>query len=195
MEFGRRRTELLVSLIMSLPGSPVLYYGDELGMGDNIYLGDRDGVRTPMQWSSDRNAGFSLADPEMLYAQPIMNPLCSYQMINVESQKRVPGSLLNWMKRVIDLRRRHPVFGRGSLEFLEHGNPRTLAYLRKHEGVTVLAAANLSRFAQAVELKLDRFRGWRPVEMFGHSKFPAIGECPYVITLAPHGFLWFRLER
>ena len=195
MDFGRRQMELLSSLIMSLPGSPVLYYGDEIGMGDNIYLGDRDGVRTPMQWSVDRNAGFSRADPERLYAQPILNPLCSYQAINVESQTRLPGSLLNWNKKLIDLRRRHKAFGRGTLTMLEPANVRVLAYLRELDGQSILVVNNLSRFAQPVELDLGRFRGWTPVEMFGHTRFPPVGEHPYVLTMAPHGFLWFRLER
>ncbi|UPT75668.1 MAG: maltose alpha-D-glucosyltransferase [Elusimicrobiota bacterium] len=195
MNFGRRQIELLSSLIMSLPGSPILYYGDEIGMGDNIYLGDRDGVRTPMQWSADRNAGFSKADPERLYAQPVLNPVCSYQAINVESQERLPGSLLSFMKRLIDLRRRHPVFGRGTFAALEPANRHVLSYLREQPSQVVLVAANLSRFAQPVELELSRFHGWTPVEMFGHTRFPPISEKPYALTLAPHGFLWFRLER
>jgi len=195
MDFGRRRLELLVSLIMSLPGSPVLYYGDELGMGDNIYLGDRDGVRTPMQWTPDRNAGFSRADPERLYAQPILSPTCPYQAINVESQERLPGSLLHWMKRIIDLRRHHPAFGRGGLTVLEPANTKVLAYLREHGDETILVVNNLSRFAQPVELDLARFRGWTPVEMFGHTRFPPIGEGHYALTASPHGFLWFKLER
>lgn len=195
MDFGRRQIELLASLILSLPGSPVLYYGDELGMGDNIYLGDRDGVRTPMQWSPDRNAGFSNADPERLYAQPILNPVCSYLAINVEAQERLPGSLLNFMKRLLDLRRRHPAFGRGNFSVLEPANPRVLAYLREHEGQIVLVVNNLSRFAQPADLDLSRYRGWTPVEMFGHTRFPPVGDGPYTMTLAPHGFLWFRMER
>jgi maltose alpha-D-glucosyltransferase/alpha-amylase len=195
LDFGRRQIELLVSLIMSMPGSPVLYYGDEINMGDNIYLGDRDGVRTPMQWSPDRNAGFSRADPERLYAQPVLNPVSSYQAINVEAQERLPNSLLLWMKRLINLRRRNPVFGRGSLDLLEPANTRVLAYLREHAGQAVLVVNNLSRFAQPVELDLGRFRGWTPVEMFGHTRFRPIAETPYVVTMAPHGFLWFSLER
>jgi maltose alpha-D-glucosyltransferase/alpha-amylase len=195
MEFGRRQIELLASLIMSLPGSPVLYYGDEIGMGDNIYLGDRDGVRTPMQWNSDRNAGFSRADPERLYAQPILNPVCSYMAVNVEAQERVPNSLFHWMKRLIDLRRRHPAFGRGTLQMLEPVNHHVLAYLRETTAETILVVNNLSRFAQPVELDLSRFRGWCPVEMFGHARFPPIGDGPYTMAMAPHGFLWFLLER
>ncbi|MBI3564067.1 MAG: maltose alpha-D-glucosyltransferase [Elusimicrobia bacterium] len=195
MDFGRRRLELLVSLIMSLPGSPVLYYGDEIGMGDNVYLGDRDGVRTPMQWSPDRNAGFSRADPERLYAQPIMNPVCSYQAVNVEAQQRLPGSLLHWMKRLIGVRRQHPAFGRGGLTLLEPENPRVLAYLRELGDETLLVVNNLSRYAQPVELDLSRFRGWTPVELFGHARFKPVGDGPYPLTAAPHGFLWFKLER
>jgi len=195
MNFGRRQMELLSSLILSLPGSPVLYYGDEIGMGDNIYLGDRDGMRTPMQWTSDRNAGFSRADPERLYAQPILNPVSSYLAINVEAQQQLPGSLLSWMKKVIDLRRRHPTFGLGSFTMLEPANTRSLAYLREHKGQVLLIVNNLSRFAQPVELELSRFRGWTPVEMFGNTRFPPVAEGPYPLTLAPHGFLWFRLER
>ncbi len=195
MNFGRRQIELLVSLIFSLQGSPVLYYGDELGMGDNIYLGDRNGVRTPMQWSPDRNGGFSRADPERLYCQPVLNPLYSYQAINVEAQDRTPTSLLHWMKRLIDLRRRHPAFGRGSIELLEAANPRVFAYLREHDGDLLLIVANLSRFAQPAALDLSRWRGWTPVELFGHTRFAPIGDSPYVVTLAPHGFFWFKIER
>src|SRR2546428_14093991 len=145
LENDRRKIELLTSLLFTLPGSPILYYGDELGMGDNIYLGDRNGVRTPMQWSPDRNAGFSRADPEQLYSQPIMNPVSSYQAVNVENQERTSTSLLHWMKRLIDLRRKHPTFGRGTLDLLEPSNPRILAYLREFDGRTILVVNNLSR--------------------------------------------------
>ena len=195
MDFGRREMELLVSLILSMPGSPVLYYGDEIGMGDNIYLGDRNGVRTPMQWSPDRNAGFSRADPERLYAQPVLNPVCSYQAVNVEAQERISSSLLHWMKRILALRRQHPTFGRGSIEVLEPANRRILAYLRQHEGQVILVVHNFSRYAQPVELDLPRFHGWTPVEMFGHARFPPVGDRPYPLTMAPHGFFWFRMER
>ncbi len=195
MDFGRRQIELLVSLILSLPGSPVLYYGDEIGMGDNIYLGDRDGVRTPMQWSPDRNGGFSRADPERLYAQPVQNPVASYLSVNVEAQERLPGSLLSFMKKLLDLRRRHPAFGLGSFSLLEPSNPRVLAYIREHKGQVLLVVDNLSRFAQPVELPLPSFKGWTPVEMFGHTRFPPVSDAPYPLTLAPHGFLWFRMER
>ena len=193
--FGRRRMEILASLILSLPGSPVIYYGDEIGMGDNIYLGDRHGVRTPMQWTSDRNAGFSTCDPERLYAQPVLNPVFSYQAINVESQQRLPGSLLQWVRRLIGIRRRHPAFGRGSMELLEPSNHKVLAYLREHEDQHLLVLANLSRYAQPFELSLPRFKGWTPVEMFGNTRFPVIGDGAYPMSLGPHNFLWFRLER
>ncbi len=193
--FGRRRMEVLASLILSLPGSPVIYYGDEIGMGDDNALGDRHGMRTPMQWSADRNAGFSAAAPEMLYAQPVRDPVFSYLAINVEAQQTSPGSLLHWMKRLIGLRRRHPAFGRGSMELLESANTKVLCYLRVHEGETLLVLVNLSRYAQPFELDLSRHRGWTPVEMFGGARFPVIGETPYSLSLAAHGFLWFTLER
>ncbi len=195
LDSGRRRQELLVSLILSLPGSPVLYYGDEIGMGDNIDLGDRDGVRTPMQWSADRNAGFSRAESRLLYAQPIQDPSYSYQAVNVEAQERQPGSMLQWMKRLLALRRRHPVFGRGSMTILESSNPHALAYLREGAGETLLIVNNLSRFVQPLELDLPALRGWTPVEMLGHARFRAVGEDAYPLTLAPHGFLWFIMER
>jgi maltose alpha-D-glucosyltransferase/alpha-amylase len=164
-------------------------------MGDNIYLGDRDGVRTPMQWSSDRNAGFSRADPERLYSQPILSPVCSYHAINVEAQERTPTSLLHWMKKIINLRRRNPVFGRGQLDLLEPSNPRVLAYLRELEGQAVLVVNNFSRFGQPAELDLSRFKGWTPVELFGHARFPPVGDGPYLLTLGPHQFFWLRMER
>lgn len=195
MGFARRRLELLASLILSLPGSPVLYYGDEIAMGDNIDLGDRDGVRTPMQWTGDRAAGFSQAEPSRLYAQPIQDPACSYQAVNVEAQERQPGSMLQWMKRMIDLRRRHPTFGSGSMTILETPNPRILAYLREHAGETILVVNNLSRFVQPAELDLSGLRGWTPVEMLGHARFRVVGEGPYPLSLAPHGFIWFKMER
>jgi maltose alpha-D-glucosyltransferase/alpha-amylase len=193
--FGRRRMELLASLILSLPGSPVLYYGDEIGMGDNIYLGDRHGVRTPMQWSSDRNAGFSRADPERLYAQPVLNPVFSYQAINVESQERMHGSLLHWMRRLIGIRKRHPAFGRGSFELLHPENHKVLCYLRRHEEQVLLVLVNLSRYAQPFTLDLAKYAGWTPVELFGENPFPVIMDAPYPMSLAAHGFLWFRLEK
>ena len=193
--FGRRRMELLASLILSLPGSPVLYYGDEIGMGDNIYLGDRHGVRTPMQWSSDRNAGFSRADPERLYAQPVLNPVFSYQAINVESQERMHGSLLHWMRRLIGIRKRHPAFGRGSFRLLEPDNHKVLCYLRRHEEQVLLVLVNLSRYAQPFTLDLAEYAGWTPVELFGENPFPVVTGAPYPMSLAAHGFLWFRLEK
>ncbi|TCJ20768.1 maltose alpha-D-glucosyltransferase [Rubrobacter taiwanensis] len=191
----RDRMELLNSLLMSMPGTPVIYYGDELGMGDNIFLGDRDSVRTPMQWSGDRNAGFSRADPARLYLPPIMDPVYGYGGLNVEAQSRNPGSLLNWMKRIISVRKRHRAFGSGTLEFLHPGNRKILAYLREYEDESILCVANLSRSAQPVELDLSRFRGRVPVELMGGSHFPPIGDLPYLLTLPGHGFYWFQLER
>ena len=193
VENSRRRLELLNALLLSMPGTPVIYYGDEIGMGDNTYLGDRNGVRTPMQWTPDRNAGFSTADAAALYSPVIVDPVYGYGAINVEAQERVPGSLLNWMRRILNVRRDHPAFGRGSLEFLHPDNTRVLAYLRQHEGVTILCVANLSRFVQYVELDLATFNGMVPVELIGHVHFPRIGELPYLLTFAPHGFYWFQL--
>jgi maltose alpha-D-glucosyltransferase/alpha-amylase len=190
---SRRRIELLNSLLFSMRGTPVIYYGDEIGMGDNVYLGDRNGVRTPMQWTGDRNAGFSRADVHALYAPLVADPVYGYQAVNVEAQERVPGSLLNWMKRLIRVRRAHPVFGRGSLEFLHPENRRVLAYLREHEGTTILCVANLSRFAQYVELDLSAWAGRQPIELIGRVHFPRIGELPYLLTLGPHDFFWFEL--
>jgi maltose alpha-D-glucosyltransferase/alpha-amylase len=190
---SRRRIELLNSLLFSMKGTPVVYYGDEIGMGDNVYLGDRNGVRTPMQWTGDRNAGFSRADVHALYAPLVADPVYGFQAVNVEAQERVPGSLLNWMKRLIRVRRAHPVFGRGSLEFLHPENRRVLAYLREHDGTTILCVANLSRFAQFVELDLSRFNGRQPIELIGRVHFPRIGELPYLLTLGPHDFFWFEL--
>jgi maltose alpha-D-glucosyltransferase/alpha-amylase len=195
MENGRRQVELLHSLLLSLPGSPVLYYGDELGMGDNIYLGDRNGVRTPMQWTGDRNAGFSRADPERLYLPVNANPVYHYQSVNVETQERTPTSLLQWVKRLIRVRQKYPVFGRGSIEFLLPENEKILAYVREDADCAVLCVSNLSRFAQAGELDLRRFAGRVPVEIYAETAFPRIGEVPYLLTFAPHGFYWFRLVR
>jgi len=190
---SRRRIELLTSLLLSLHGTPVIYYGDEIGMGDNIYLGDRNGVRTPMQWNGDRNADFSRADVHALYTPLVADPVYGYQAVNVEAQQRVPGSLLNWMKRIIRVRKSYPVFGRGTQTFLRPENRRVLAYLREHQGVEILCVANLSRFAQYVELDLSRFAGRTPVELIGRVHFPRIGELPYLLTLGPHDFLWFEL--
>jgi len=188
------RIKLLNSLLFSFPGTPILYYGDELGMGDNIFLGDRDGVRTPMQWSMDRNAGFSTADPAQLYLPVLMDPVYGYGAINVEAQERNPSSLLHFMRRMISLRRQHKAFGRGTIEFLTPDNRKILAYVRRYQGETILCVANLSRFVQPVELDLGEFDGWTPVEMIGRTEFPTVGELPYFLTLGPHAFYWFRLE-
>jgi maltose alpha-D-glucosyltransferase/alpha-amylase len=194
MDNGRRRIELLHSLLLTLPGSPIIYYGDEIGMGDNIYLGDRNGVRTPMQWTSDRNAGFSRADAPRLYSPVINDVVYGYQAVNVEAQERTPSSLLNWMKRLIKIRKQYKVFGRGDITFLYASNHKVLAYVRRYENELVLIVNNLSRFVQPVELDLRGLNGMRPVEMIGNTPFPAIGELPYFLTLGPHGFYWFRLE-
>jgi len=193
LDGSRRRIELLNSLLVSLPGTPIIYYGDEIGMGDNIYLGDRKGVRTPMQWSGDRNAGFSRCDPDQLYLPPIENPLYHYAAINVDAQERSPASLLNWMKRLIAIRKRFPVFGRGALEFLDPANRKVFAYLREGESETILCVANLSRFVQPCELDLRRYESRVQVELFGSTPFPSIGNLPYFLTLGPHTFYWFRL--
>jgi maltose alpha-D-glucosyltransferase/alpha-amylase len=191
---GRRQMELMTSLLFTLPGSPILYYGDELGMGDNIYLGDRNGVRTPMQWTGDRNAGFSRADTAALYSPLVVDPLYGYQAVNVEAQLRSPSSLLNWMKRMIRIRKKYPVFGRGSIEFLYPENRKVLAFLRSDGTQTVLVVANLSRFSQPVALDLKRHHGMRLVELIGETMFPTVREEPYFLSLGPHGFYWFRLE-
>ena len=194
LEGDRRRIELMKGLLLSLPGSPVLYYGDEIGMGDNVYLGDRNGVRTPMQWTGGWNAGFSTADPERLYQPVISNPVYGYQAVNVESQRRQENSLLNWTKRLIQVRRTTRVFGRGTIEFLRPANHRVLVYVRSLEREKVLVVNNLSATAQAVELDLRPLAGAIPIEMFGRSVFPRIRERPYVITLGPYDFFWFRLR-
>jgi maltose alpha-D-glucosyltransferase / alpha-amylase len=191
---SRRRIELLNMLLFSLPGTPVLYYGDEIGMGDNIYLGDRDGVRTPMQWSGDRNAGFSRADFARLYAPPIMDTIYGYQAINVEAQQRDSSSLLSWMKRLIALRKRFKAFGRGTLEFLHPRNRKILAYIREYQEERILVVANLSRFVQPVELDLARLKGQIPFETFGRVPFPMIGDAPYFLSLAPSSCIWFQLQ-
>jgi maltose alpha-D-glucosyltransferase / alpha-amylase len=191
---SRRRIELLNMLLFSLPGTPVLYYGDEIGMGDNIYLGDRDGVRTPMQWSGDRNAGFSKSDFARLYAPPIMDTVYGYQAINVEAQERDPSSLLAWMRRLIVLRKKFQCFGRGSLEFLHPRNRKVLAYIREYQSERILVVANLSRFVQPVELELAQWKGQIPFEMFGRVKFPTISEAPYFLSLAPSSCIWFQFE-
>ncbi|MBU4611825.1 maltose alpha-D-glucosyltransferase [Achromobacter sp. GG226] len=194
LERDRRRIELMKSLLFSMPGTPVMYYGDEIGMGDNIHLGDRDGVRTPMQWSPDRNGGFSRADPENLVLPPIMGPLYGFEAVNVEAQERDPHSLLNWTRRMLAIRRQHRVFGRGSLSFLFPGNRKILAYLRSFEDKTILCVANLSHATQAVELDLAAYDGRVPVELMGGTPFPNIGTLPYLLTLPPYGFYWFDLS-
>ncbi|MXQ12142.1 maltose alpha-D-glucosyltransferase [Microvirga makkahensis] len=193
MQRDRRRIELMNALLLSMPGTPVVYYGDEIGMGDNIYLGDRDGVRTPMQWSPDRNGGFSRADPASLVLPAIMDPVYGFESVNVEAQSRDQHSLLNWMRRMLMLRRNHCAFGRGTFRFLYPANRKVLAYLREHEDETILCVANLSRTPQAVELDLSSFAGCVPVEMTGPSPFPPIGQLTYLLTLPPYGFYWFLL--
>jgi maltose alpha-D-glucosyltransferase/alpha-amylase len=189
----RAKIELMSFLIMTLPGSPIVYYGDEIGMGDNIYLGDRNGVRTPMQWSPDRNAGFSRADPQRLYLPPNMDPVYGYQAVNVEAQARNPSSLLNWTRRMIAMRKGFKAFGRGTLKFVEPGNRKVLVYLREYDGEVILCVTNLSRFAEAAELVLSRFEGRVPVEVLGRSSFPPIGKLPYLLTLPGYGYYVFRL--
>ncbi len=189
----RRRIELMNALLFSLPGTPVIYYGDEIGMGDNIYLGDRNGVRTPMQWSSDRNAGFSRANPQRLYLPIIIDPEYHYESINVEAQRSNLHSLLLWMRRLVALRKRHAAFGRGAIDFLSPHNSKVLAFVRRHETERILVVANLSRFVQYVELDLRDYAGVAPVELFGQNSFPPIGTLPYLLTLGPHAFYWFDL--
>jgi maltose alpha-D-glucosyltransferase / alpha-amylase len=192
---NRRKMELLNSLLFSLPGTPVIYYGDELGMGDNIYLGDRNGVRTPMQWSADRNAGFSRANPQRLYLPVTIDPEHHYETVNVEAQQQNPSSLLWWMKRLVLLRKNYQSFGRGSLEFLYPDNHKVLVFTRRFQDEIILVVANLSRFVNYVELDLAAYKGMVPVELFGHTRFPTIGELPYFLTLGPHSFYWFKLEQ
>ena len=194
LDNSHRRIQLLNALLLSLPGSPFLYYGDEIGMGDNIYLGDRDGVRTPMQWSSDRNAGFSQADFERLYFPVINNPVYGYNSVNVESQMRYDSSLLHWMRQMIHLRKQHHVFGRGTMKFVKPENRKVFAFVREHEGERVLCVFNLSQFAQPVVLDLGEFEGCVPVEMLGKTRFPAVTTAPYQLALARWGFYWFLLE-
>jgi len=196
----RRKMELLHGLLFSLPGTPVLYYGDEIGMGDNVFLGDRNGVRTPMQWSADRNAGFSRANPQRLILPIIIDPEYHYEAINVEAQQNNPNSLLWWTKRLVALRKQFHAFGRGTLEFLTPSNYRVLAFVRELRGAddrveeTVLVVANLSRYPQYVELDMSKWKGTRPLELFGHTEFPSIGELPYLLTLPGYAFYWFSLE-
>ena len=190
-----RRIELLVGLLFSLPGTPILYYGDEIGMGDNLYLGDRNGVRTPMQWSDDRNAGFSRADPARLYSPVIMDPVYGYSAVNVEAQESDASSLLHWMQNMIRLRKLFKVFGRGSMEFLPPSNVKVLAFVRRYRDDVILCVANLARTVQPAELDLSAFSGLVPVEMLGYTEFPPIGTLPYFLTLGPYGFYWFELQR
>lgn len=193
LERDRRRIELMKCLLLSMPGTPIVYYGDEIGMGDNLHLGDRDGVRTPMQWSPDRNGGFSRADPAALVLPAIMDPLYGYETINVEAQLRDPHSLLHWTRRMLAVRRRHPAFGRGGLRFLYPKNRKVLAYLRDFENDLILCVANVSRAPQAVEVDLSEFAGRVPIELSGGSLFPPIGQLTYLLTLPPYGFYWFAL--
>jgi maltose alpha-D-glucosyltransferase / alpha-amylase len=195
MDNDRRRIQLLNVLLMSMPGTPIIYYGDEIGMGDNIYLGDRNGVRTPMQWNGGWNSGFSGADPERLYSPLISNPVYGYQAINVESQTRSPHSLLNWMKRITEVRKSSRVFSRGSIEFLQPSNHRVLAYVRQYGNEKILVVNNLSSTAQAVELDLRAHKGNIPIELSGRNLFPRIGELPYLLTMGPYQSYWFRLRR
>jgi len=194
LDNNRKKIELMNFLLFSLPGTPVLYYGDEIGMGDNVYLGDRDGVRTPMQWSPDRNGGFSETNPQRLYLPIVNDPEYHYQSVNVENQQKNLSSLLWWTKRVIDMRKRYKAFGRGDIAFLSPSNPKVLMFTRSYEGETILAVANLSRFSQAVEVELSEFSGYRPVDVFSRNKFPEITSHPYMFTMSPHGYFWFILE-
>jgi len=196
MNNDRRRVELLNGLLMSMPGTPIVYYGDEIGMGDNIYLGDRNGVRTPMQWNATANAGFSSADPERLYAPVISNAVYGYSAVNVYAQEKSEHSLLLWMKSLIRVRNSfRRVFGRGTMEFLNPSNHRVLAYIRQFGSDTILIVNNLSSTAQAVELDVQRYKGYVPIEMFGRSLFPRFGSLPYLLTLGPYQFYWFHLRR
>jgi maltose alpha-D-glucosyltransferase/alpha-amylase len=194
LQSHRRKIELMNGLLLSLPGTPVVYYGDEIGMGDNIYLGDRNGVRTPMQWDGERNAGFSSANPQRLFLPLVIDPEFHYQMINVETQQGNVHSLLWWMKRLFAQRRQHQAFGRGSLEMLTPDNPKTLAFIRHWQDEHILVVANLSRFVQCLRVDLSAYKGMTPVEMMGRSSFPDIGETPYFLTLGPHTFYWFSLK-
>jgi len=192
---NRRKIELLNILLFSMPGTPVIYYGDEIGMGDNFYLGDRNGVRTPMQWSPDRNGGFSRTNPHQLYLPLIIDSEYSYEAVNVENQEKNLSSLLWWMKRVIAMRKRFKAFSRGTIDFLLPENPKVLAFVRRHESEVVLVVVNLSRFSQVAELDLARYAGWVPQEVFSRNAFPSIRETPYVITLGPHNHFWFQLRQ
>ncbi len=195
MENGRRQIELMNALLMSMPGTPIIYYGDEIGMGDNVYLGDRNGVRTPMQWTGDRNAGFSSGETAALHCPLISDSPYSYHAVNVEAQERFPSSLLHWMRSLIRIRKQYKAFARGAWEALPAANRRVLVFLRKYEGDTLLCVNNLSRFTQYTALDLGRFAGCVPIELFSEGPFPPITDQPYVLTLAPYSFLWFRILR
>ncbi|MEO7086139.1 MAG: maltose alpha-D-glucosyltransferase [Gemmatimonadaceae bacterium] len=195
MEGGRRQIELMNALLMSMPGTPIIYYGDELGMGDNIYLGDRNGVRTPMQWSADRNAGFSEADTAALYAPLIVDAPYGYHTVNVAAQERLPTSLLRWMRRLISVRQEYKAFGRGTWEPLDAANRKVLVFLRRYNDELILCVNNLSRFAQYVELDLHELNGLVPLELWSKYTFPPVGELPYLLTMGPHNFFWFRMLR
>lgn len=195
LDNDRNQIELFTALLLSLPGSPILYYGDEIGMGDNIWLGDRDAVRTPMQWTPDRNAGFSSSDPGRLYLPTIMDPVYGYQVTNVEAAMASPSSLLHWTRRMIEIRKQNRAFGLGSYNELPSSNPAVLAFTREYKDDLVLCVHNFSRFAQPTELDLRTFNGRHPVELIGGVRFPAIGQWPYLLTLAGHGFYWFRLRK
>ena len=194
LENDRRRIELMNGLLLTLPGSPIIYYGDEIGMGDNVYLGDRNGVRTPMQWSRDRNAGFSTAEEARLYLPVITDPVYGYQAVNVAAQRATPSSLLNTMRRLIASRKRSKAFGRGTIEFLRPRNTSVLAFLREHGDERILVVANLSERSQPVELDLSRYPGAVPFELLGDTRFPPVSDRPYFLSLGPHGFYWFRLD-
>jgi maltose alpha-D-glucosyltransferase/alpha-amylase len=195
LDNGRPEIELATAILFALPGSPIIYYGDEIGMGDNVYLGDRDGVRTPMQWTVDRNGGFSRADFAQLYLPPLMDPVYGYQAVNVEAPLRTPTSLLRWLHRFIELRKEHPVWGCGAYEVLRPSNRRIFALLRILDDDLVLCVHNMARSAQAAELDLSRYAGYVPEELFGRTQFPRIGELPYLLTLAGRGFFWFHLRK
>ncbi len=193
MDNDRRKIELMNSILLSMPGTPIIYYGDEIGMGDNIYLGDRNGVRTPMQWTPDRNGGFSRCDPAQIFLPPIMDPVYGYAAVNVEAQTRSLSSLLNWTNRLIAVRKSSKVFGRGTLTFVRPANRAVLAYVRQLGDEAILCVANMSRSAQAVELDMSAWKGRIPQEMLGRTRFPRIGDLPYLVTLPPYGFFWFHL--
>jgi maltose alpha-D-glucosyltransferase / alpha-amylase len=195
LDNNRNKIELMNSMLFSLPGTPVIYYGDEIGMGDNFYLGDRNGVRTPMQWSPDRNAGFSGANPHQLYLPVIIDPEYQYESVNVENQQKNTNSLLWWMKRAISMRKRYMAFSRGEIKFLDSSNPKVLSYLRTYQDETILVLANLSRFSEAVELDLAGYEHATPIELFSQNKFPDVKEDPYLVTIGPHGFYWFLLQK